>query len=373
MRRSTRERATDNLLLAAAMKRPIEQVDQLDAADVLLASRYHRLAPLVYLALKDNRPDIASLLREDRDKALTHHLRVTLVLAALRELLGDIDWLAFKGPYLSELAHPVPGLRSYGDVDVLVRASRLRQAYERVAEAGWRSIDTVETLEHPVLPGEITIGNALMIPVDMHWSMVHSAPLRRRFPVPAGQVLERRVEAQIGGVRAGVPASPDALVHVCLHAALAGATKLLHLLDADQVARSIVDWDEVVRRSREWGATATTAVVLGRARQLFDTPLPPELFGLLGLSRAFASLMRAVDMANPAVTVRRDISMPRRVAMGVRPSALLTVGTVARNRVVRVAQRLHPQREPETGQAGPSTVAAYLLAVGRATRDPAWA
>ena len=75
------------------------------------AVRFHRIAPLAHVALRDVRPDLAALLREDRDHALTHHVRVTTSLAAISSTLADVPWLAFKGPVLSELLHPVAGLR----------------------------------------------------------------------------------------------------------------------------------------------------------------------------------------------------------------------------------------------------------------------
>lgn len=372
--RSVREHAVDRLLLAVCRRDPLGPwVADLDADAVLPAVRYHRVAPLAHLALRDSRPDLAALLREDRDRALNHHLRVTMVLAGLGELLDDIPWLAFKGPFLSELAHPVPGLRSYGDVDVLVAASDLQRAYERVYEAGWRAVDTVYTLRHPVLPGEITIGNLLRVPVDLHWALVHSRPLRERFPLPVRDVLERRAPATIGSARGWVPDDADALVHVCLHAALAGATKLLHLLDADQLARRQQDWDAVAARARAWGAAATTAVVLDRAARLLGTPVPDGLGRELGLSRAFERALAAVDSRWPAVAVRGDFSMPRRVAMGVRPGLLWTVGSMARSAVTRVGQRLRPEPEPPIVPADAATVAQYFAAVQRATDDPGWA
>lgn len=372
--RSVRERAVDRLLLAACRQEPLgEWAADLDPAAVLPAVRYHRIAPLAHLALRESRPDLAALLREDRDRALNHQLRVTLVLAGFGTLLDDIPWLTFKGAFLSESAHPVPGLRSYGDSDVLVAASHLRRTYDRLSDAGWRASDTVHTLSHSVLPGEVTIGNVLGVPVDLHWSLVHSRQLRHRFPVPVRAVLGRRVSTTIGGTRAWVPETADALVHVCLHAALAGATKLLHLLDADQLARQVSDWDLVARRAMEWKATAPTALVLGRARRLFGTPVPGGLSGAMGLSRSFDGMLARVDRSWPVSGLRDGASMPRRLAMHVRPGVVRTAAALAANSVRRVGERLRPEPEPPIVPADVATVERYLAAVEHATDDPAWA
>ena len=66
----------------------------------------------------------------------------------------------------------------------------------------------------------------------------------------------------------------DALVHGCLHAALAGANKLIYLLDVDMLARSVTDWDEVVARAQSWGAQAQTALVLARTSRVLGAPIP---------------------------------------------------------------------------------------------------
>ncbi|MCB0910702.1 MAG: nucleotidyltransferase family protein [Propionibacteriaceae bacterium] len=373
MSRFIRERATDSLLLAVARQQRPTAADALDAADVVAAARYHRLAPLTYLALRDSRPDIAMLLREDRDKAINHHLRVSLLLGLLRDLLGDVDWLVFKGPYLSEFAHPVAGLRMYGDVDILVPATRLRQTHERVLAEGWRVISSDETLSQSVLSGEFTIANRARLPVDVHWSMLADGALRSRLPVSTRAILDRREQVAIGGAPVAVPERADALVHLCVHSALDGATKLLHLLDADQLARQIDDWDAVFSRSRAWGVSPQVALVLGRIRRLLEAPVPEAASRELGMSGAFDAMLAGVDAAWPANRVRESTSMPRRVATSVRPGTIRTLGSVMVNGAIRIGQRLHPEPEPQFAHAEPQTIEAFIGAVERATDDPSWA
>lgn len=365
--RTAAGRALDDLLVDLCGGVASVPADGVDADALASAVRYHRIAPLAHVALRGTRPDLAEPLRQDRDRAVFHHLRATAVLGQVDEVLDGIPWVAVKGPVLSEFAHPVHGIRSYRDLDVVVAPASLRRACERLFDVGWRVIDTVETLRHPSLPGEIVVGNEARLLVDLHWAMVHSASLRERFRLPTEAILERRVAGSSGRTRIWHPDPADSLIHVCLHAALAGATRLLHVLDADQLARQVDDWDAVVRRAREWGATATTAVVLGRARSLFGTPVPADLRRMLGLSAGFAALTRAVDRGWPVSGVRADSSMPRRVSMGIRDGAAATALAVVRNSVAHFGQTLRqPDPQERLGRADPATVAAYLDAVDEA-------
>src|SRR5699024_7504388 len=124
-------------------------------AGLLHALRYHRLAPLAHVLLRDTEPVLARRLKSDRDRAITVHLCATEVLRQFADLTADIPWVVFKGPALSELAHPVPGLREYQDLDLLVAPSDLRHVSERLLDAGWSVLDYDDMLTASQVAGEI--------------------------------------------------------------------------------------------------------------------------------------------------------------------------------------------------------------------------
>ena len=256
-RRTTLRRAVDALCVAVCRGRRPDVPDLPGIEDELVrAVRFHRIAPLAHVALRDVRPDLAALLREDRDRALMHHVRVTTSLAAIRSTLADIPWVTFKGPVLSESLHPVAGLRSYGDLDVLVGPTDLREAGERLLGAGWQVLATRDDLLNGEVTGELELGRPGGAVVDLHWSLVLSETLRRRFHVPTADLLARSTPVTIGSVEVRTFDATDTLVHLCHHAAFSGAVRLVHLLDVDQAAARIEDWDQV----------AQPGSVLGRRR-----------------------------------------------------------------------------------------------------------
>ena len=324
---------------------------------------------MTHVALRGVHSDIADSLKSDRDFAVRHHMRVLAVLAEIEATLAGIPWLAFKGPILSELAHPLPGLRSYKDVDILVDPGDLRTTCGRLIDIGWNIIDSNETLRRPELSGEVRMASPRRILVDLHWSMVVNVTRRKRFQIPTRELLERRKNVMAGLARIWALDLEDSIVHVCVHAALSGATRLLHLIDADQLSRQIQDWDLVVRRSYEWGATAQTALVLGRARRLLDTPLPSDLNAMLGLPKSLGSVLSSVDRIWPTEGLRQDESMPRLVARAVRGSASGTIASAARNGAIGVLHRLRPKPAPGPRiPADRETIDQYLTAVEDASR-----
>jgi Uncharacterised nucleotidyltransferase len=289
------------------------------------------------------------------------------VLAALGEIeatLGDMAWLTFKGPILSELAHPLPGLRSYKDLDILVHPRDLREAYGRLNAVGWNVIDSNETLSRPELSGEVHIASSRRILVDLHWSMVVNVSRRQRFPVPTADLLGRRRRVPAGLTPLWALDPTDSLLHVCLHAALSGATRLLHLIDADQLARQVEDWELMAQRAAQWRVTAQAALVLDRAQRLMDTALPADLYPMLGASEGLRSVLSAVNRQWPTETLRQDESFPRIVAKAVHPTASATLTSVVRNGALGVVHRMRRQPiRPPRVPADPRMIEEYLSRV----------
>src|SRR5699024_11250654 len=102
-----------------------------DPGGPLRALRYPRLAPLAHVLLRDTEPVLARRLKSDRDRAITVHLCATEMLRQFADLTADIPWVVFKGPVLSELAHPVPGLRDYQDLDR--KSTRLNSSHVSIS------------------------------------------------------------------------------------------------------------------------------------------------------------------------------------------------------------------------------------------------
>ncbi len=258
------------------------------------------------------------------------HLAATLALDDLGRVLGDIGWATFKGPILSEHAHPAPGLRSYTDVDVLISPSSLRTASARLLDAGWEVADYDDMLANPDTPGEMHWVGPHGTLLDLHWSVINMASTRREFTVRTDELLDRRVRVPVGGASTWTLDPVDTVAHVALHAALTGAHRMLLLLDVDQLARRIADWDELVDRAHSWGAGPALGIVLARARALLGTPLPKGLTHDLGITAGLRVVSGTVDRLAPVSSVRRESSLARLVARSSRSTSGRTSTAIVR-------------------------------------------
>lgn len=311
-----------------------------DIWDLVRGARYHRIAPLAHVAYRDSTPLLASVLKADRDRAMGVHLRATMVLDQLDTLLQHLRWVTFKGPVLSEVAHPRAGLRSYHDVDVLVSPGDLREVCSILLAAGWVITDYDDMLRNPATPGEMHWTSPTGLLVDLHWSMTNTAVRRARLSVPTDELLARRRALAVGLGRAWTLEPVDTIVHVGLHAALTGANRLLLLLDVDQLARGIDDWAAVGDRAREWRAEYLVYLALTRSRHVLDSPLPPDLAAHFGVTRSFDRLCRLVDRRAPVPAARQEPGVARLVARAVRPGAARTLLSVARSSGLGAVERL---------------------------------
>lgn len=300
-------------------------------AELIDAVRFHRLAPLAHVLLREAAPSVAESLAHDRDRALGLHLHITTLVGHLGDLLRDVPWVVFKGPVLSEIAHPVAGLRSYTDLDVLVDPPHLRETCVRLLAAGWTIADYDDMLRNPLVPGEMHWRSPSGALVDLHWAMINMADRRRQFSVPTTELLARRVPVRLGFSSAWTLEPADALVHVCLHAALTGANKLLYLVDAQRMAARVTDWSEVGRRARAWRAAPHVALVLHRAQHTLGGRLPPRIDRLLGTSPALRVVFDVVDRVAPVDRARQDPGLARLVARAVQPAALSTLLAVSKS------------------------------------------
>ncbi|NED95087.1 nucleotidyltransferase family protein [Phytoactinopolyspora alkaliphila] len=330
-------------------------------------ARHHRVSPLAHVLLREAEPELAAELKPDRDRAMATHLSASITLDAIDRLLDGLRWATFKGPILSEHAHPAPGLRLYNDIDVLVSPRELRAATTRLAEAGWTVADYRDMLRNAATPGEMHWVSPSGILIDLHWSMINMASTRRQFSVPTDEILDRRISTDLGLSSTWALNHTDALVHVCLHAALTGAHRMLLILDADQLARKTTDWDAVVTRAHDWGAETAVAIVLARASALLNTPLPDRLDRELGVSAGLRVVTNAVDRLAPVPALRSSTSVARLMARSARPGSGGTLSAVGAKGMRGVAERLGKgQRRTQPAGREPAddeALEAYLRAV----------
>lgn len=266
--------------------------------ELLAAARAHRVSGLLAAGL--TRQDVvldaetAAEFDEDRREQATEHVVRAREVARLAAAL-DIDWVVAKGPALSSGWYADAGSRAYTDIDLLVRPSDFGRALDRLYGLGytdlatnWRGFRVHRVAEVPLERGDST--------VDLHWDLVGLGRHRRDLRLLTDEVIDRSVVIEVGGASVRTPAAEDTLLHLCVHAGLAGARRLLHLADVDVVVRRAdLDWTAFVARARAAGAAALALAVLQRAVAALDTPVPGHVLDALAPHRGLRPVLRGLD------------------------------------------------------------------------------
>ena len=311
-------------------------VDAVDQDEFVAAVEHHRVAGPVWHALAGTGlldSDTASSLQALHRASVARHLLLLEGLTVTADALdgGSIPWLAFKGPVLAELVYARADERTYTDLDVLVPPARLADAVDALERSGARLLDANWRLIADVLPGELHLALPAGGVLDLHWHVVCEKDARRHIGFPAREVFSRSTRQEIAGRAVPVMDPVDTLVHVALHASLAGADRLVWLKDVEQcVLRHDVDWPLVVRRARENGAAVATGLMLARAAAVLGLAVPAGVVHELVPSSGLRWAMTAVDALWPVHRARPGGSPARLIARAARHDASATRGEAVR-------------------------------------------
>lgn len=278
-------------LLAAAAYRlpgtdrafPAEPVPAREWPALLAAARKHRMTGLLTTAISAGAfPATGQQAREVRSAHATNQMRV---LALEHELLGILDLLGaaaidvrvLKGTAVAHLDYPDPALRSFNDLDILVRADDIDRTVEVLGTAGFE-----RTLAEP-RPGfdrRFDKGMTLRPPagyeLDLHRTFV-LGPWGRR--VDLDTVWDGGQEFFIGGRGVQALSLPNRFMHACYHAALGDwPLRLGSLRDVAEMLRTLDDDPAPVRRlAADWGAEAVMAAAVADTVRLLGIKMPGAL------------------------------------------------------------------------------------------------
>ncbi|HVW41023.1 MAG TPA: nucleotidyltransferase family protein [Amycolatopsis sp.] len=243
-----------------------------DWAAVLEDAGKHRLTGLLDAAITANAlPATHEQVRQARAAHRTAQLRVLTLeheLAGIAGLLerAGIETRVLKGSALAHLDYAEPGLRSYNDIDILLRPDDIERAVAELGTAGF-----TRTLAEP-RPGfdrrfdkGMTLRPAANYELDLHRTFV-LGPWGRL--VDIDDLWDEGQELTVGGRRMRALSRPIRFLHTCYHAALGNwPLRLGSLRDIAEVLRT-VDEGSVRRIARNWGVEAIVAAAVSDTRRL---------------------------------------------------------------------------------------------------------
>lgn len=285
-------------LLAAARGERV--TGPVDAATIAAAAK-ERMSGLLAHAVDD--PPRELLLQ-----AVAIEARASSMVAELARIVeafraADLPLLALKGPVVSQQLYGHPGLRVFGDLDLLVDPRQLRSSESLLARLGYRDevpmTPSQRATKHRFHNGTPLVNDERRTTVDLHWRLGHvQFPLALSFP----DVWRRRAELVVNDSVIPVLAPTYLAIYTCSHAAKHLWWTLESLAQIAALTRlATIDWEEVDRVAVASRAARQVGLSFLLAHHVIGSNLPP-LPQCLALSRPqFTSMQERL-----ARTVERD-------------------------------------------------------------------
>ena len=271
--------------------------NQFDTAKLLDEAEIHGLLPLVAENLGRYARNLPEVFDQALAKGSAENCRRNLWFGAELSRIAshlaasNIEVIAFKGPMLAQTAYGDLALRSFSDLDFLVRPGDLERARQALAELGYTPSEnwtaSVERFWLKYGYEQSFDGVKSRHLIELQWSIVPRlfAFDLRRAEFRIEDLFDRSTIQPLGwdpvhAIRALSP--EDSLLMLCLHAAKHLWTRLGWVVDiAETLRRDRIDCALVVQRARQLGAARITGVGLTLARNLLACDIPEGLDLLL--------------------------------------------------------------------------------------------
>jgi hypothetical protein len=275
-------------------------------AELPRAARYHGVGAAAHLSLREARlpADTAQALAEQHQRAVLWHLLMAGQLARVATALEAIaiPWVALKGPIVVETLYPRTDLRQYLDLDVLVPPARFADALDALIGLGGTLIEHDWSSVLHELKGELNVALDSGGVVDLHWNLLYDAELRDQFAWDHDALLARRRWVPLrDGSTVPTPDATDTLLHLLVHACLAGGQRLGWMRDIQRAAAAGIDHEELVVRARAAGVDLCAGVMLHRVRRTLGLDDVPSLLDeALARGDRWTDLIASFERIRPA-------------------------------------------------------------------------
>jgi Uncharacterised nucleotidyltransferase len=261
---------------------PDEPLQQADWGDLLVrADTDHLTAPL-WMAIDEGWLPVTA---EQHDEARRAHLdalcgdlvreRALLDVAAVLARAG-LDHRVLKGSAVAHLDYGDPALRSFGDVDLLVRSSEWEAAVSALRASGWRrEFDEPRPgFDSRFTKGAVMHSDDCGVELDLHRTL-SLGPFG--LTVKLQDLWDGHARFEVGGATLHALAAEERFLHACLHSVLGDyPPRIAALRDVAQMGLvESLDLAGAATKAASWRAEAVVARAVGEAWRRFG--LDPTL------------------------------------------------------------------------------------------------
>ncbi|HUL35890.1 MAG TPA: nucleotidyltransferase family protein [Candidatus Eisenbacteria bacterium] len=190
---------------------------------------------------------------------------------------AGIESLLVKGPLVSQLAYGDPSVRSYVDLDLIVRHEAILRASQIMSAQGFEADVPEEAIRAEKIPGEYLFGRA----GTREMVELHTEKTFRYYPRPMriADLFARQRQVLLDGKPIRTLSLEDEFVLNCIHGAKHFWERLMWTADiAAMVTRCPeINWRQTRRAAEDVGAGRMLRVALLLAESLLQAPVPEEM------------------------------------------------------------------------------------------------
>ncbi len=277
-------------------------------------------------------PEIKQALVDRQRAQIFFSLRLTAELFCILDRFTSegIGALVVKGPVLAVQAYGDPAMRSYGDLDLLVRQRDIRRATELMSAAGFTPAVPLSAIDAGKIPGQYLFSK----PDSKLIVELHNDCTLRYFPrrLPLEEFFARQIRVRLDAHEAPALAVEDELVLICIHGAKHFWERLMWIADvAALVSRQTgIDWERVAHSVNAVGAERMLHTGLRLASDLLKAHLPEKVQAMVQADFVAARLaeqtckwLPAAGFAPPGLFERALFRMRMRGGLIAAPAYLL--------------------------------------------------
>lgn len=292
----------------------------------------HDVAPLVHRSLQSSGALDAlpatecARLESDRRGTALENLRKYGEFNRIAQALGrnGIPVIALKGLHLAELVYADISLRSMSDLDLLVPAERLGEAYKVLQALEYGTVESMRGAVQDILAtSKCELGLAHRrsnLWLELHWTL--SEP-PERYAGLLEDAWRTAVRVKLGDADASVLSPELLLVHVCVHLAYSHVfvSTVRALCDVAEIVRVHpgLDWAAVSGIARKHGFARGVAATLRLAADNLAVQVPEAVRETLGVDT-----LDPVLLADAAEHLLSSIDIPHELRTG--PNVVAVAG-----------------------------------------------
>ncbi len=263
----------------------------------------HSLGPAIWSEVLRRKILIPPPLREQLEtQGRRNALRFLQMKAVLFKVFSEferagVQVMALKGAHLALDVYPVSTMRTFCDIDLLVREKDKDIASDCLRSAGFSAREWTAVLDndehHTVWDSPLFV-----LPIELHWQLLN--PSARSGPGPLELVWANAVSYKLGSRTVYLMSEEDLFCYLCVHAVKhrldQGPRVLFDLLFLLRSERKL-NWSRVRQSALGWDAVYAVALLVSCLRLVFPQ-LDPEIQGEVEIPREIAqwTLIEMMDV-----------------------------------------------------------------------------